>query len=62
MPRNETCVLNVADALGAWEGGLIIAAGYSVLFSPLAGLVLTAIALLIALGALSRRSASLAAQ
>ncbi len=47
MGAMNLAALNVANALGAWGGGLVIAAGYSVLFSPLAGFVLTAAGLFV---------------
>jgi DHA1 family inner membrane transport protein len=62
MGAMNLAALNVANALGAWGGGLIIAAGYSVIFSPLAGFALTAAALLVYFGALSHRSAPVAAE
>lgn len=61
MGAMNLAALNVANALGAWGGGLVIAAGYSVLFSPLAGFVLTAAGLLVYFGALSRRPATMVA-
>lgn len=54
MGAMNLAALNVANALGAWGGGLVIAAGYSVLFSPLAGFVLTAAGLLVYFIALPR--------
>ncbi|WP_442580103.1 MFS transporter [Mesorhizobium sp. ASY16-5R] len=58
MGAMNLAALNVANALGAWGGGLVIAAGYSVLFSPLAGFVLTAAGLVVYQIALSRRAAT----
>jgi MFS transporter, DHA1 family, inner membrane transport protein len=61
MGAMNLAALNVANALGAWGGGLVIAAGYSVLFSPLAGFVLTAAGLFVYLVTLSRRAAPIPA-
>lgn len=58
MGAMNLAALNVVNALGAWGGGLVIAAGYSVLFSPLAGFVLTAAGLFVYFIALSRRAAA----
>lgn len=62
MGAMNLAALNVANALGAWGGGLVIAAGYSVLFSPLAGFVLTAAGLFVYFVALSRRAATVPAE
>ena len=61
MGAMNLAALNVANALGAWGGGLVIVAGYSVLFSPLAGFALTAFGLLVYLAALPRRAATVPA-
>lgn len=58
MGAMNLAALNVANALGAWGGGLVIAAGYSVVFSPLAGFALTAAGLLVYFGGLARRAAT----
>jgi DHA1 family inner membrane transport protein len=58
MGAMNLAALNVANALGAWGGGLVIATGYSVLFSPLAGFVLTAAGLFVYFVALPRRAAT----
>jgi DHA1 family inner membrane transport protein len=62
MGAMNLAALNVANALGAWGGGLVIAAGYSVLFSPLAGFLLTAAGLFVYFVALSRRTATIPAE
>jgi DHA1 family inner membrane transport protein len=62
MGAMNLAALNVANALGAWGGGLVIAAGYSVLFSPLAGFVLTATGLFAYMVTLSHRAATMPAE
>ncbi|RWL48428.1 MAG: MFS transporter [Mesorhizobium sp.] len=62
MGAMNLAALNVANALGAWGGALVIAAGYSVLFSPLAGFVLTAAGLFVYAVTLSRRAVTTPAE
>lgn len=62
MGAMNLAALNVANALGAWGGGLVILAGYSVLLSPLAGFALTALGLLVCWATLSSRATPVPAE